>query len=136
MVLGLLLLAMTDASNIKTSVSIISGKQYVREVLNSVSQRSRWIAPFDMAATVFMTLLKMLIVPLILNTCTHPLSQREFSRIFVQMNPDSRRAECRWEEVRPPGNGLGLSTGCLELQLDDASGLGITFSPVESLGPS
>jgi Na+/H+-dicarboxylate symporter len=65
---GLLLQAMTDASYIKSSVSIISGEEYVREVLDPASQRARWIAPFDMAATVFMTLLKMLIVPLILTS--------------------------------------------------------------------
>ena len=67
-VVGLILQATTDATYIKSSVSIISGEEYVREVLDPSSQRARWIAPFDMIATIFMTLLKMLIVPLILTS--------------------------------------------------------------------
>jgi hypothetical protein len=36
---------------------------------------------------------------------THLLLRSEFTRLFVRMNPESRRAECRWEAGEPPGNG-------------------------------
>ena len=39
------------------------------------------------------------------NQGTYLLPKREFTRLFVRMNPESRRAECRWDEGKPPGNG-------------------------------
>jgi len=65
---GLLLQQFTEANYIESSISIMSGEEYTKDVLDPTSERARWIAPFSMVATVFMTLLKMLIVPLIMTS--------------------------------------------------------------------
>ena len=67
-VVGLILQNFTEAEYITSSVSIISGESFEKQVLDPDSQRAAWIQPFAMVAQIFMSLLKMLIVPLILTS--------------------------------------------------------------------
>jgi len=67
-VVGLLLQFFTEDAYIESSVSIMSGETFVKKVLDPNCQRAAWIQPFAMVAQIFMSLLKMLIVPLILTS--------------------------------------------------------------------
>ncbi|MFT7516233.1 MAG: proton glutamate symport protein [Myxococcota bacterium] len=64
---GWLLQEATSADYIVQTVSK-AGHDVTLEVLDPNSQRAAWLAPFVMAANIFMSLLKMLIVPLVLSS--------------------------------------------------------------------
>ena len=64
---GWLLQEATSADYIVQTVSK-AGHDVSLEVLDPNSQRAVWLAPFVMAANIFMSLLKMLIVPLVLSS--------------------------------------------------------------------
>jgi proton glutamate symport protein len=64
---GWLLQEATTADYIVQTVSK-AGHDVTLEVLDPNSQRAVWLAPFVMAANIFMSLLKMLIVPLVLSS--------------------------------------------------------------------
>ncbi len=65
---GLILQATTPEEFIPSSVQLQEGLEFTKDVLDPDSLRARWIAPFAMVAQIFMSLLKMLIVPLILTS--------------------------------------------------------------------
>lgn len=65
---GLLLQAFTEASYVESTISIQGGSTFVKPALDPDCQRATWIQPFAMVAQIFMSLLKMLIVPLILTS--------------------------------------------------------------------
>jgi Na+/H+-dicarboxylate symporter len=50
------------------TLSLKAGHEVTLSVLDSTSSRATWLAPFVMVATLFMSLLKMLIVPLVLSS--------------------------------------------------------------------
>jgi len=65
---GLALQAFTEASYVESTISIQGGSTFVKPALDPDCQRATWIQPFAMVAQIFMSLLKMLIVPLILTS--------------------------------------------------------------------
>jgi len=70
---GLALQAFTEASYVESTISIQGGSAqggstFVKPALDPDCQRATWIQPFAMVAQIFMSLLKMLIVPLILTS--------------------------------------------------------------------
>ena len=67
-VVGLILQATTEASYVQSSISIQSGQTFEKPALDPDCERAAWLAPFAAAAQGFMSLLKMLIVPLILTS--------------------------------------------------------------------
>jgi Na+/H+-dicarboxylate symporter len=67
-VVGMILRATTEATYVPSTVVFGEGQTIAKQVLDPESQRAMWVAPFAMAASVFMSLLKMLIVPLILTS--------------------------------------------------------------------
>ncbi|MCP4094597.1 MAG: dicarboxylate/amino acid:cation symporter [Planctomycetes bacterium] len=77
----------TDASYVTQTV-MKAGHEVTLDVLSPDSQRAQWLAPFVMAANMFMSLLKMLIVPLVLSSIVTGVSGisggKEFGRLGVK----------------------------------------------------
>jgi Na+/H+-dicarboxylate symporter len=77
----------TTASYVTQTV-MKAGHEVTLDVLVADSQRAQWLAPFVMAASIFMSLLKMLIVPLVLSSIVTGVSGisggKEFGRLGVK----------------------------------------------------
>ena len=77
----------TDAEYVTQTVVKV-GQEVELQVLSPESTRARWLAPFVMAANIFMSLLKMLIVPLVLSSIVAGVSGiaggKEFGRLGVK----------------------------------------------------
>ncbi|MDP6963678.1 MAG: dicarboxylate/amino acid:cation symporter [Planctomycetota bacterium] len=91
MLLGILggwLLQEASSANYITQTVTKAGHPVTLEVLDPTSQRGMWLAPFQMAANIFMSLLKMLIVPLVLSSIVTGVAGisggKEFGRLGVK----------------------------------------------------
>jgi proton glutamate symport protein len=84
LIVGLLLQEFTQADYLVTNANK-GGHDVVLEVLNPNSERGVWLAPFVMLSQIFMSLLKMLIVPLVLSSIVTGVASisggKEFGRL-------------------------------------------------------